>query len=69
MSSVPRRSPKRWNDRSIGKVDQGILIKVEMAFRAHDPCYACATHFALGEMPLVIRMYDRDKKLVKQISR
>ncbi len=52
-----------------GKVDQGILNKVEMAFRAYDPCYACATHFALGEMPLLVRIYDRDKKLVKQISR
>jgi len=52
-----------------GEVDQGILNRVEMAFRAYDPCYACATHFAVGEMPLVIRIYDRDKKLVKQISR
>ncbi|MFB0568306.1 MAG: Ni/Fe hydrogenase subunit alpha, partial [Nitrososphaeria archaeon] len=52
-----------------GKVDQGILNKVEMAFRAYDPCYACATHFALGEMPLLVRIYDRDSKLVKQISR
>jgi len=52
-----------------GKVDHGILNKVEMAFRAYDPCYACATHFALGEMPLVVRIYDRDKKLLTQISR
>jgi len=52
-----------------GNVDQGILNKVEMAFRAYDPCYACATHFALGEMPLVVRIYNRDKNLVKQISR
>ena len=52
-----------------GNVDQGILNKVEMAFRAYDPCYACATHFALGEMPLAVRIYDQDKKLLKRISR
>jgi len=27
-----------------GKVDDGLLNMVEMAFRAYDPCNACATH-------------------------
>ena len=35
----------------------GILNMVEMAFRAYDPCFGCATH-ALGQMPLEVRIRD-----------
>ncbi len=35
---------------------QGILNMVEMAFRAFDPCYSCATH-SLGKMPLEAIIY------------
>jgi len=37
-----------------GEVSDGLLNKVEMAFRAYDPCFACATHFAIGDMPLEV---------------
>jgi F420-non-reducing hydrogenase large subunit len=36
--------------------DQGILNMVEMAFRAFDPCYSCATHSLPGQMPLDVRI-------------
>ena len=39
-------------------VDDGILNEVEMAFRAYDPCHACATHSLPGSMPLVLRVRD-----------
>jgi F420-non-reducing hydrogenase large subunit len=42
---------------------------VEMAFRAYDPCFACATHFAIGEMPLEVKIYDNEKRLLKKIRR
>jgi F420-non-reducing hydrogenase large subunit len=42
-----------------GEVSDGILNKVEMAFRAYDPCHACATHSLPGSMPLLIRVRDR----------
>jgi hypothetical protein len=45
------------------------LNMVEMAFRAYDPCLACATHSLPGEMPLIVSIYDREKKLVKEIKR
>ena len=32
--------------------DGGILNMIEMAFRAFDPCYSCATHSLPGQMPL-----------------
>jgi F420-non-reducing hydrogenase large subunit len=37
--------------------DQGILNMIEMAFRAFDPCYSCATHSLPGQMPLDVRIY------------
>jgi F420-non-reducing hydrogenase large subunit len=35
-------------------VDDGLLDRIEMAFRAYDPCFGCATHSAPGEMPLEV---------------
>ena len=52
-----------------GKVDQGILNMVEMAFRAYDPCFACATHVAVGQMPLTVKVYDSRKQLVQTLQR
>jgi F420-non-reducing hydrogenase large subunit len=51
------------------EVNQGLLNKVEMAFRAYDPCFACATHFAIGQMPLTINVHDKSKKLIRKIQR
>jgi F420-non-reducing hydrogenase large subunit len=52
-----------------GKVDQGLLNMVEMAFRAYDPCFGCATHYAVGQMPLTVEIYDHKKKLLKTVQR
>jgi F420-non-reducing hydrogenase large subunit len=38
--------------------DQGILNMVEMAFRAFDPCYSCATHSLPGQMPMQIQIWQ-----------
>jgi F420-non-reducing hydrogenase large subunit len=52
-----------------GKIDQGMLNKVEMAFRAYDPCFGCATHFAVGEMPLKIEIFDHQRNLIQTVKR
>jgi len=52
-----------------GNVNDGLLNMVEMAFRAYDPCFACATHTLPGGMPLQINIYNKDKKLYKSIER
>ncbi|MEM2412713.1 MAG: nickel-dependent hydrogenase large subunit, partial [Candidatus Bathyarchaeia archaeon] len=52
-----------------GKVDQGLLNMVEMAFRAYDPCFGCATHFAFGQMPLTVEIYDSEGKLIRTVQR
>jgi F420-non-reducing hydrogenase large subunit len=45
------------------------LNMVEMAFRAYDPCFACATHFAVGQMPLQVKIFDDEKRLVTVVKR
>ena len=52
-----------------GKVNDGLLNMVEMAFRAYDPCFACATHSLPGGMPLEVNIYDNNKKLYKSLRR
>lgn len=51
------------------QVDQGLLNQVEMAFRAYDPCFACATHVAVGQMPLEIKIFNPNHHLLKRITR
>ena len=50
-------------------VSEGLLNKIEMAFRAYDPCLACATHFAVGQMPLEINIYNHSRKLLQTLGR
>ena len=50
-----------------GKVNDGLLNMVEMAFRAYDPCFACATHTLPGGMPLEVNIFDKNKKLYKTL--
>jgi F420-non-reducing hydrogenase large subunit len=50
-------------------VSDGVLNMVEMAFRAYDPCHACATHSLPGSMPLVLRVRGQDGKILTRISR
>jgi F420-non-reducing hydrogenase large subunit len=52
-----------------GKVNDGILNRIEMAFRAYDPCHGCATHALPGDMPLVVRVYNPQHELVQEIRR
>ncbi|MBI4403002.1 MAG: Ni/Fe hydrogenase subunit alpha [Deltaproteobacteria bacterium] len=51
------------------KVDQGILNMVEMAFRAYDPCFSCATHSLPGQMPLVLNFRDLEGNILRSVRR
>ncbi|MEI7732006.1 MAG: Ni/Fe hydrogenase subunit alpha [Verrucomicrobiota bacterium] len=51
-----------------GNVTEGLLNKVEMAFRAYDPCLGCATHSLPGHMPLQANIYNAERKLVQQLE-
>ena len=51
-----------------GQASDGLLNAVEMAFRAYDPCMACATH-AFGQAPLQIRIRECDGRLRQVVQR
>jgi F420-non-reducing hydrogenase large subunit len=50
-------------------VTNGILNEIEMAFRAYDPCFGCATHSLPGQMPLSLAVFDARGQLVDQLER
>jgi len=52
-----------------GNVSDGTLNMVEMAFRAYDPCFACATHTLPGQMPLEVTIYDKDGAVLHTLRR
>ena len=51
------------------KVEEGLLNMVEMAFRAYDPCFSCATHSLPGQMPLEIKVIEPDGQVRHSIKR
>ena len=51
------------------EVKEGLLNMVEMAFRAYDPCLACATHNLPGEMPLTVDIRDKQGNLIRSVQR
>lgn len=51
------------------EVKEGLLNMVEMAFRAYDPCLACATHTLPGQMPLEIKIRDKAGNIVRTLQR
>ena len=52
-----------------GVVTEGILNRVEMAFRSYDPCFGCATHTLPGQMPLEVRIFDAAGKVMQVLRR
>ncbi|MCS7280703.1 MAG: Ni/Fe hydrogenase subunit alpha [Desulfobacterota bacterium] len=48
---------------------EGLLNYVEMAFRAYDPCFGCATHVIPGRMPLMIEIRDSKGTVIDRVSR
>lgn len=50
-------------------ISEGMLNRVEMAFRAYDPCFGCATHSLPGKMPLEVTIRDHNgtpQEVIKQ---
>jgi F420-non-reducing hydrogenase large subunit len=51
------------------EVNQGHLNMVEMAFRAYDPCFSCATHSLPGQMPMEVVIRDVDGTELQRVRR
>jgi F420-non-reducing hydrogenase large subunit len=50
-------------------VSEGILNRVEMAFRSYDPCFGCATHTLPGQMPLEVRIRDAEGNVLDVLQK
>jgi F420-non-reducing hydrogenase large subunit len=51
------------------EITEPILNMVEMAFRAYDPCFGCATHSLPGQMPIEVILRDSTGKVLDRASR
>ena len=49
-------------------ITEGLLNRIEMAFRAYDPCFGCATHSLPGQMPLEVTIRDAAGQPVQVLS-
>jgi len=50
-------------------VEEGLLNRIEMAFRLYDPCLSCATHSLPGTMPLEVNLRNSRGEVVHTIRR
>jgi F420-non-reducing hydrogenase large subunit len=51
------------------KITEGLLNRIEMAWRPYDPCMSCATHALPGQLPLEVTIYDAQGNEVKKLTR
>ncbi len=53
-----------------GKViEEGLLNRIEMAFRLYDPCLSCATHSLPGTMPLIVTLHNPACEVIQTFRR
>jgi len=52
-----------------GNINDALLNQAEMAFRAYDPCFGCATHTLPGHMPLIAQIKNAHGTLLQEIRR
>jgi F420-non-reducing hydrogenase large subunit len=50
-------------------IKEGLLNTIEMAYRAYDPCMACATHTLPGQMPLEVTLRSPDGEVIDHFSK
>jgi F420-non-reducing hydrogenase large subunit len=51
------------------EITEGLLNRIEMAWRPYDLCLACATHSLDGPSPVTIHVYDSQGNLVRKLGR
>ena len=49
-------------------IKESMLNMVEMAFRAYDPCFGCATHSLPGQMPLEVTIRSPEGEVLQRLS-
>ncbi len=51
------------------KVTEGLLNRIEMAWRPYDPCFGCATHTLPGQAPMEVVIYNSQGEVIEKLSR
>jgi F420-non-reducing hydrogenase large subunit len=49
-------------------ITDGLLNRIEMAFRNYDPCMSCATHSLPGQMPLEVIVRDAQGNVIETLA-
>jgi F420-non-reducing hydrogenase large subunit len=65
-------SIKRAAEKLIQKgkiIEEGILNRIEMAFRLYDPCLSCATHSLPGKMPMIVNIRQPGGGIIRSLRR
>jgi F420-non-reducing hydrogenase large subunit len=50
-------------------IKEGLLNTIEMAYRAYDPCMACATHTLPGQMPLEVTLRNYEGEVIERLTK
>lgn len=50
-----------------GRLDEGLLNRIEHGIRCYDPCLSCSTH-AVGQMPLAVALYSPSGELLDSMT-
>jgi F420-non-reducing hydrogenase large subunit len=50
------------------EITEGLLNRIEMAWRPYDLCLACATHDLNSPTPMPIHIYDSHRNLIKKLG-
>jgi F420-non-reducing hydrogenase large subunit len=65
--SIKRAAEKLIREHEV--VEEGLLNRIEMAFRLYDPCLSCATHSLPGGMPLIVKIRNLQGEIIKSLQR
>ena len=50
-------------------IEEGLLNRIEMAFRLYDPCLSCATHSMPGKMPVIVNLRNPEGEIIRTFRR
>ena len=51
-----------------GTYDQGLINKIEMCYRAYDPCLSCATHNLDGRFAVKIDILNHKGEVIDKLQ-
>jgi F420-non-reducing hydrogenase large subunit len=49
------------------EISDPVLNQIEMAFRAYDPCFGCATHTLPGRQAFQVRVFNHKRELIQEV--